>query len=403
MSSSPWSDLPVDIGHLILDRLTEVVEHVRFGATCNHWYVISKQYQHRQRRALPMLLVPSPEAPAKPDLPKLCALSWLGKYHQNFNHPLPFTRFRYCGSSNGWLATQNEDFTLTLLYPFAGQLLTIHLPVLGGPWLARKHDFLTKKLIVSPTSTPDNFTVVAIYGDARKLATIKSGEMSWFRFKKIPDIFYSDIMFYENKIYAVGQNFQMVRLIVHLRPPRFKIIHPGVESVKSNKTFFVESSSSELFLLQKHLRFLPVNQDIREQAMNQGHRDGEEEDYIYARRWTAKEFCVYKLKLDNTGAVVEIIETKSLNGDAFFVGDNESMSFSATCFPECKTNYIYFTDNYIYDDYIEPFGREDVMCYNVEDGSMKSIYSVIPRHRRNMSQPIWIMPQYYHQDKLNEN
>uniref|UniRef100_A0A7N0T6B0 F-box protein n=1 Tax=Kalanchoe fedtschenkoi TaxID=63787 RepID=A0A7N0T6B0_KALFE len=399
MSSFNWSDLPVDIAHLILDRLPEVVEHVRFSVACKHWYAISKQYQqqlqHRLlycRRALPMLLVPSPKAPTKPDPPKLCALSWLGKYYQNLNHPLPFAGFRYCGSSNGWLATQNEDFTFTLLYPFAGELLTIHLPVLYGPSISGKHDRFTSKLIVSPASTPDDFTVVAIYGDEGKLAIIKSGEEYWFRLNRISDLYYTDILFYADNIYALAQNFQMVRLNIDLRPPQFKIVHQRVEYAQGGMTYLVESSSSELFLLEKCLRFLPVNR-------GDGSKDHEDVDdeYVYPRRWITKSFSVYKLKLDkSTGDVMERIETKSLDGDAFFVGDNASVSFPATCFPGCKSNCIYFTDCYMYNDYNEPFGSEDVMCYGVEDGSMETIYSLIPCHRRKMAQSIWIMPQYHH-------
>uniref|UniRef100_A0A7N0ZS85 KIB1-4 beta-propeller domain-containing protein n=1 Tax=Kalanchoe fedtschenkoi TaxID=63787 RepID=A0A7N0ZS85_KALFE len=276
MSSSCWYELPVDIGHLILDRLPEVVEHVRFGAACKHWYAISKQYQQQHRllycrRALPMLLVPSPEAPAKPDPPKLCALSWLGKYYQNLNHPLPFAGFQYCGSSNGWLATQNEDFTFTLLNPFAGELLTIRLPVLNDTSTSAKNDRFTTKLIVSPASMPDDFTVVAIYGDEGKLSTIKCGEDSWFRLNNIPDLFYTNIMFYADKVYALAQNFQIVRLNVHLRPPPSKIIHPRVQYVQGYTTYLVESSSPELFLLEKHLRFLPVNRD------SQDNGDGDDE------------------------------------------------------------------------------------------------------------------------------
>uniref|UniRef100_A0A7N0T7H6 KIB1-4 beta-propeller domain-containing protein n=1 Tax=Kalanchoe fedtschenkoi TaxID=63787 RepID=A0A7N0T7H6_KALFE len=415
---------------MILDLLPEVLEHVRFGAVCKYWYAISNQY-HKQRhgpyhrRALPMLLIRSPNASAEHDPPQLYALSCLGEYYPNLNHhPLPFTRFRYCGSSNGWLATQNQDFTVTLLYPFAagGQLVTVHLPALDT--LVIKHpDFLITKLIVSPESTPDDYTVIAIYGDMKKMATIKSGEDSWFCLMA-PRLAFRDVIFHRKRIYAIDNFLVVVKLDVESRPPRFKTLYSPGQLFRYWGTYIVESSSSEIYLLG---RAYDVNSDDEDELGNQEEEEADdenEEEYdddsvdtdddhnqedeevtddedeegenLYYNECHTIKFDVYKLKLRNRTSGNMLEKQNDLGGDAFFVGECESTSFPATRFPGCKPNSIYFTDDLI-DCWRYQHGiPEDIGCYNVEDGSIDRFYDINACDRSKMLQPIWILPKRHH-------
>uniref|UniRef100_A0A7N0TEM2 F-box protein n=1 Tax=Kalanchoe fedtschenkoi TaxID=63787 RepID=A0A7N0TEM2_KALFE len=178
---SLWESLSDDIGHLIIERLPEVVEHIRFGVVCKRWYSIAREYHklekgNKRRPPLPMLLTPPNTIIGTK--PNLYALSCRGNHYRNLTLPLPYA-YRYCGSSYGWLATQNPDRSVTLEYPFGGKVSYIHLPVLD----ARLHQclhpqFEISRLIVSPDSTQDDYMVVAIYGGQNEIATVKSGEES---------------------------------------------------------------------------------------------------------------------------------------------------------------------------------------------------------------------------------
>ncbi|KAL9660255.1 hypothetical protein QQ045_025068 [Rhodiola kirilowii] len=198
------ADMPSRIGHLILAKLPEVV----FAAVCKQWYIISKESYHlvKSRKVLPMLLVPS----ARRDSPRLYALSCLGKYYSNLQLPLPNSD-RYCGSSYGWIAFQNEDGTVTLIYPFGREVVTNYNPSFPGlnHWIKTDDSMEVNKLFVFHGSTPDDYAVVAIYGGMKELATIKSGEKSWVyippRPETMPASLFSDIVFYQGHVYAVSK------------------------------------------------------------------------------------------------------------------------------------------------------------------------------------------------------
>ncbi|KAL9677685.1 hypothetical protein QQ045_005919 [Rhodiola kirilowii] len=373
-SVSLWSHMPYDIGHIILEKLAEVVEHIRFGAVCKQWYMISKENKEMCKsspKVLPMLLVPSPDAPVKRDPPRLYAISCLRKYYSNLQLQLLFTRKRYCGSSNGWIAFQNRNGSVTLLYPFGRGDLTINLPALRD-WSDPEWRFAINKLIISPDSTPDDYTVVAIYAGMDELATIKSGEKSWVyippRPETLPASLFSDIVFYQGAVYAVSTICMVVKVDVRARPPILKVVHSLNRKTSFRKTYLVESTSSDLYLLQRCF-----------------------EKYSPGKESLTNGFNVLILKLHGEkGVLIDQNDTKSLDGDTFFVGDNTSIAIRAN--DGCMTNSIYFTDDLHDAGYFKASGPTDIGYYNVEDDTIRRFYKSNPAHKKGVHRPIWIMP-----------
>ncbi|CAM8963808.1 unnamed protein product [Rhodiola kirilowii] len=301
-SVSLWSHMPYDIGHIILEKLNEVVEHIRFGAVCKQWYMISKENKEM------------------------------------------------CKSS-----------------PKRG----IDLPALRD-WSDPEWCFAINKLIISPDSTPDDYTVVAIYAGMDELATIKSGEKYWVyippRPETLPASLFSDIVFYQGAVYAVSTICMVVKVDVRARPPILKVVHPLNRKTSFRKTYLVESTSSDLYLLQRCF-----------------------EKYSPGKESLTNGFNVLILKLHGEkGVLIDQNDTKSLDGDTFFVGDNTSIAIRAN--DGCMTNSIYFTDDLHDAGYFKASGPTDIGYYNVEDDTIRRFYKSNPAHKKGVHRPIWIMP-----------
>ncbi|KAG8384932.1 hypothetical protein BUALT_Bualt04G0169600 [Buddleja alternifolia] len=96
------------------------------------------------------------------------------------------------------------------------------------------------------------------------------------------------------------------------------------------------------------------------------------------------DMCPYKTigfdvhKYDPESSALKYMEG-SLDGMAFFIGNNHSFAMRASAFPELKPNSIYFTD---LDELIPhrvrtpnpPFGGHDIGIFNYEDGTFSPCY-----------------------------
>uniref|UniRef100_A0A7N0TEH8 KIB1-4 beta-propeller domain-containing protein n=1 Tax=Kalanchoe fedtschenkoi TaxID=63787 RepID=A0A7N0TEH8_KALFE len=274
----------------------------------------------------------------------------------------------------------------------------IHLPVMD----ARLHQclhpqFEISRLIVSPNSTQDDYMVVAIYDDQNEIATVKSGEESWFLIKPAHQdrdrgTGYSDIIFHKGLVYAVTVKHKIVAFDVGVRPPKVKILLPQIERpAKLNN--LVQSTNMELLLVERHRgretdgvaehneeeeeydggevvqydaeEYLEdyegssddeedgdweegdgeeegydgeENEEVDSEEEGDGEEnekvDGDEGEVEGHKRVPGSRFNyqvkVYRLMTNElSGKIMKKIELSSLNGDALFLGDNMSVSFSA--------------------------------------------------------------------------
>ncbi|CAM8988187.1 unnamed protein product [Rhodiola kirilowii] len=349
-----WSDMPLDMANSILDKLPEVVEHIRFGAVCKNWYIILKQYVKPASccNVLPMLLLPS----LSRNVYRLFALSSLGKHYSNLQLPLPYSDRTYIGTTHGWFATQNCGSSFTLVYPFGREIRKIfYLPHLRR--LSWDYDLNVNRLVISPDSTPSDYTIVATYSQRNEFATIKAGENSWVFIDTQSDSFFNDIIFHQGAAYLVDHLSKIIKVDVHSRPPVIKAVHHLLGNTEEqHTTYLVESTSSDLYLLQRF--------------------------YHDHNRYMTSRFNIFKLKVEGEQLIAKK-KSKGMKGDTFFIGDTSMACKSNGCIP----NAIYFEDYLLY----RPKCNYIVANYSIEDGAIRNVYEAgffAPR-------PIWIVPQQH--------
>uniref|UniRef100_A0A7N0ZRH0 KIB1-4 beta-propeller domain-containing protein n=1 Tax=Kalanchoe fedtschenkoi TaxID=63787 RepID=A0A7N0ZRH0_KALFE len=372
LEMSLWESLSDDIGHLIIKRLPEVVEHIRFGVVCKRWYLIAHEYhkleKSNKRRPLPMLLTPPNTITGTK--PNLYALSCRGNHYRNLTLPLPYA-YRYCGSSNGWLATPNPDCSVTLEYPFGGKISYIHLPVLD----ARLHrcfypEFTIHRLIISPDSTLDDYTVVAIYGGQSEIATIKSGDESWFLIKPAHEdrdrgTGYSDIIFHKGLVYAVNSRHGIVAFDVSIRPPRVVRLLSNFERLTRYHFYLVESTQMDLLLVGRH---------IGEKAKDEGEYNEEEyNEEEYDDEGVVEQYDAEEYLEDYEGSSYDddsSSEVEEENIEEEEDGEQHREEVQNRDRPMKLT----LSDDFYHGDYFEPDGPDDVGSYNIVKKSFDKHY-----------------------------
>ncbi|KAK9278185.1 hypothetical protein L1049_027745 [Liquidambar formosana] len=139
-------------------------------------------------------------------------------------------------------------------------------------------------------------------------------------------------------------------------------------SVHAPKAYLVESSAGDLLMVQRFLK----QKDHEIQLLTSG-------------------FKIFKLQHSTATAIAGWIEIKSLGDDALFLGDNHSLCISVANVTGCKSNSIYYTDDYDDATTYEAFGPRDMGVFNLEDASFGLHYKLDPS-QKHMPPALWIVP-----------
>ncbi|XP_058771935.1 F-box protein SKIP23-like [Vicia villosa] len=379
-----WGNLEVISLNLIFDKLSERIDQIYFSAVCKYWYYIAKvNHQHRKTKnnALPMLMIPQKN--------KCRTKRSLYGLSSNTIYPLqlqvPYNR-RLCGSSHGWLAKveSSKNIVITLLNPFQN-LAPIPLPPIYMLNIDRRrenYECNVHKVILStnPTTRPHDYITVAIYSMRKCLAFIKAGQKLW-TYIDCEHFCFTDVIFYKGLVYAVGRWNNIISL--DLCCPGNANVIPNVVSsrgdVYAHRAYLVESLEGDLWLIRKFISYPP--HDFVDENRN-NHSNG------------TKRFEVYKLELDlQSGKLKQMVKLDSLGDNVVFVGDSDSVSFSASYFSNhLQKDSIYYSDDF-YDDMPFPYpnGAFNMGIYNVKDGSFSQH---CPFHHwfKRMPPAIWVLP-----------
>ncbi|KAB2067499.1 hypothetical protein ES319_A09G230400v1, partial [Gossypium barbadense] len=283
-----WAELPNELVDLILQRLASVSDYFRFGATCTAWHNVATEninYFIKDNKLLPLpFQVPSVD--------------------------------RFVGSSNGWLVTVDDDLVVRLLNPLCLVLgkqigcdpnTYITLPPLDPP--CSNFDHICKVVLSgNPTSNPDDYMVMAIFGADHHVAYTKpSKDKKWTYVNHNWGVLH-DLIYYQDHFCAVDHKGEI-------------IYFNEVELENFETKYLVESLTGELLLVE---------------IINRWHWHG---GYNYT-----KGVGIWNLKLDSEGW--EWREMKSIENCALFVGDNSSLSVVGSAFCGCQPNCIYLIDDY---------------------------------------------------------
>ncbi|VVA30452.1 PREDICTED: F-box, partial [Prunus dulcis] len=375
ISSPEWASLPLLPVFCILDNLFEPIDHVSFAAVCTQWRSLAKDYNQatqrwRHNNLLPMLLIPS-EYECQGDGGKNSRLLTKtnhrkalysiaeGKIYNNIGLEVPFKK-RSCGSSHGWFATiesvTDQGPIIALRDPFRNPASPILLPLLDVIPKKRDkyfHEFNVRKVIFSadPALNPDNYVVVALLRKANHLVGIYD-EFAFIHMKRgrsqkrwtwiKPPLPVTDVLSYQTQVHLLGHQGEIWSLDVSPYTPRIRrlklLTHPdaGFHRYKATR-YLVESTKGDLMHIE---RVCKQTQGAYKNVMTES-------------------FRVYKVVFDDKdGSVLQHVEVKSIGDEAFFIGDNHSVSVLASNFHGCQSNSIYYThdfssSSFVYGDHIQ--------------------------------------------------
>ncbi|KAM7276016.1 hypothetical protein ACFE04_017882 [Oxalis oulophora] len=290
-SSEPdWTSLPDLVSNLILNKFSEPKEVIRFGTVCKQWYFSTKTYfdmkKNHSHKPIPMLLYPSKGNSV--DLYCMIENKIIGTI------PFQFSQYgKFCGSSYGFLAFNNENNVITLVNPFKPRSV-IQLPPLRIPRV-HQYSFGVSKVVLSsdPTKNPEDWKVLVITDGIGKLAYTSPITKVW-AFVYTEPCCISDAIFHKGLVYAIATYVEMLRIELG-ETPIVDVL--GENVIEGGVKFLVESSGGDLLLIQKHdNRFEP-------------------------------NFNVYKLLVGQQS--VGKVKMNSLEGEAVFVSHHhQSMSIS---------------------------------------------------------------------------
>ncbi|GAB4844692.1 hypothetical protein Ancab_038094 [Ancistrocladus abbreviatus] len=365
-----WAWLPDHLLDTIIEKLifqSDDRDYIRFGAVCKAWLSVANhnfpkfQELHRPINVscsfhLPMLMM-FPSEDKNPEKGSLLNLV----DQKKIDVQLPYNE-RFCGSSQGWLAFEHEDFNIILFHPLTGA--TIHLPFLiadsqnhfdvddGAPY--------ARKVILSadPTMHKD-YVVAAVRGPFKDVVFMRSFDQAW---KRTNLWRIEDVVYHRGRIYGVDC-WGSLKCCDVVDPKFFQVVRREGVTWDSpdwgeSRNYLVESTNGYLFVVKK---FLVSSKDYENLMMK---------------------FFVQKLKCD-ADEKPRLCQAKHLDGHTFFLSDHHLMAVLASDYPGvCQPNSIYFADPYN--------GESDVGIYHLEGKKFVIQCNVSDPSQMDMPPPVRI-------------
>lgn len=451
-----WESLPEALLDSILDNLVPIADCIRFSAVCRAWRCVavenfrqirrSSRYGRLQQQQLPLLMLPSKNS--RRQRRSLYSVTQTRVF--DFQLPVPYN-VRFCGSSHGWLIVVDDAFKVTLFNPFSGEIIS--LPPIrrlafekrfreeiseiiskgeeyerqlreeygeevnieeeeeeddddeeeedveeymeeeedGGEDDVKEeaiegrseYSILKGVLSADPSVNPKEYVLMVIYGLEQRLAFIKPDDKEWTYLDGRTCCFedhdktdspppvsllwhMTDIIFYKQRFYALYCMGQLLSCHIDTSTGfKVKKITPqdGLGPT-FGKAYLVESleGGDILRVLRR-----------------------------YGKNKMTTGFKIYRLA-DGYGDP-EWTEVKSLGDFALFLGENHSISVSASDYPGCEPNSIYFCGDHIRCSHRRRKDPYDIGVFNLENGRVVESYRG-DAIQWSMPPPIWILPTF---------
>lgn len=211
---------------------------------------------------------------------------------------------------------------------------------------------------------------IAILNQTGELAYCKNGDKAW-RFIEGAQSYSEDVIYCKGLCYAVDKQGGIAICDVRHDSPKVSFIQTPRQL--SGDMQYLVNSGDELLLVTRHL-------DL--------------ESYLE----TDRSYLIYRTKRFEVSRLVwsgpHWERVKSLYDKMLFIGENSSLSLSASDFTGCMGNCICFTDDYSETNYDGAFGEHDIGIYKLLDGSIEPL-PCYPRNsffRLRWPTPLWITP-----------
>lgn len=232
-------------------------------------------------------------------------------------------------------------------------------------------DSFIKKLVLSSSPLEDNnFIALAILNETGDLAFCKNGDQSW-TFIDDARSFSEDVIYYKGLFYAVNKYGAVAVCDLHGASVKVSIVQ--LPRQYDGDMQYLVNSGEELLLVT---RSLDLEYNNVEYYLTLGYRTVRFE--VFRMNWSRPQW---------EGVV-------SLGDRMLFIGENSSLSLSASDFPGCVGNCIYYTDDYCESNNDGVFGDYDLGIFKLWDGSIEPL----PCYPRNSHShlhwppPLWVTP-----------
>lgn len=396
--SVDWSDLPPELLETIAKKLNIHKDYVRFRAVCLAWRSATPRIPKHLPCQLPWLMLPRKTN----QNPQSNTRNFFNVYDDKvhlIDLPEDSDSHRRCGSSYGWLVILEETPSISIVNPLTQA--KHHLPPLssfpnvtsfepseiGKEYTLKTsegevytcnskemRDSFIKKAIFSSSPSNENidYYALAILNQTGDLAYCKKGDDCW-KFIEDANSFCEDVVFHKGCFYAVSKHGTIAICDITGASPNVSYIETP-RQVCGDMQYLV-IWKDELLLVTRYMEV-------------KFYMDQNKVDIVYK----TTDFRVFKLI--SNGPKWESVS--GLDGCALFLGENSSMAFSASDFPCCKGNSIYFTDDYSEWNYDGANGVHDLGIYDLENCSVVGLpgYEKLSNGRR-WPPPIWISPSLH--------
>ncbi|KAJ4747291.1 F-box protein skip23 [Rhynchospora pubera] len=394
LRSQDWSNLQDDIARLIAKKLWFYPHHRKFAAACADWYYISKEVHGPFQQNSIVLLLPYNNQS------ETCTLYELSD-SRTYEFGLSVLRDKFIyGSSNGWVCLSDKEYKISLInlltmqqfaLPYPSYALNFISGMLDTPMI--ESEIVTKIAVSGSPLSSNGCIIAAIMSTYEELLVCRLGDISWtpivIKESKLKSHecwqFLHDVIFFQGKIYAINDGYNL--LIVDIDGANYvardtfgpcyqsgdDIGHPsrGEPCIEGLEDLY----ELRLYLVECYGKLLAIR------------RFGEEHpDDSYSTQY----FELFEFEeSEETWRMIHGLGDRSL-----FVGQNGSISVSATEIPGCRPNCIYFTDDFYRGQVNWEFGfRADNGVFCCEDGS-------IERFSISHSMARWLVPAMWCQLKM---
>ena len=423
---SNWADLPHFIVCEIICRLSFFDDIFIVGAVCNckSWKSVVNSFEKPPPLPPkgPWIMLSEEREQGNKESKTRSLFNLLDT--KTYYFKLPELVGRKClGTSFGWLLTIGADFQINLFHPLSKHL--IRLP--PQPTFCRQYtpevepehlrNIFVRKCVLSrsPWNSVTNeydrdCIIMAIYGEIRTLAFTRPGYKAWIDIES-PSRAYDDIAYYKGNFYAVDAHGEVFACqIDDNQKVVAKAVAPRPKGTRDLiKKYTVESAGDLLLVLrvrgghyysiedypnyeEDEFHNVDLEDDIEDEDApeNESEEEVEEEEKINDNSYVTVGFTVLKLKrFTQAGSKYKYkyVKVDNLGDRALFVGDNSSVSLSASSLNGCKANCIYFTDDNIelYEETLNG-GGYDMGVFCMKDGTF---YKHYPESFSYYSTPLW--------------
>jgi hypothetical protein len=301
-----WAHLENFPLSLVLDKLEEHIDHVRFGVVCKNWLSIAKlNHQNHQFRINipPMVMIVEKESLKCKSISLYSILT-----QKHYSIQIPSIKFKVIrGTSFGWLSFVHDNGCITLLNPFKYASIP---PISLSPLISRLSKSIRKvTLFADPITSPNDYDIAAIY-DYRHLALKRANQSFWIPILNDPTsrVFsFLDVAFHKGLIVAEDCGHYIVS---------FKFNNPSPDDINDpNFTYYEKLATT---------RYSIPGQNYGGSVYLVKSSNG---DLWLVRRYEtvlhkfSYKFDVYKLELDvKSGQLVQMNKLESLEDNILFIG-----------------------------------------------------------------------------------